>query len=554
MAAVTAATMASLLVGVTPAASAGTPAVVLSQTVATRSPGEVHTVTATVTGADGQPAADGTPVNFTISGPAKAITVGSPLVGLGLYTGGAGGWALHADGKVDGFAATNPVTPPAPVASPAVDLVATPTGGGYWVTTADGHVLTAGDAMSYGDLGSVALSRPIVGMSPTASGHGYYLVSGDGGIFCFGDAVFRGSMGGVSLAAPIIGIAPTPTGNGYWLFGSNGAVYSFGDAATYGDLHSLSLNRPIVDLAPTDDAKGYWMVADDGGIFAFGDAQFYGSLGGTALNGPVSRILRTTGGHGYLMATRDGGVWSFGDGPALTNLGGYTVRTVGGQATLRFSSDTTGDSTVGASIGGSPATATATPVTVHWASGPPAWINLTGDTGNTLLTSQTASVTATVKDADGYPIDDGTPVLFTVSGTGGEDPGSATVPTSRGKAQFTFRSSATGRSYIVATTGGQEAAAHVDWRNPSPDLRIVLGATPTTVVAGGEVAFTATVSSSGSVAATGARLTVPLPAGSSVGRVDPGDWSCDTDGGSLLCDTGPLANPGSSTLHFQLTM
>src|SRR5205807_445236 len=184
-------------------------------------------------------------------------------------------------------------------------------------------------------------------------------------------------------------------------------------------------------------------------------------------------------GHGYLMATRDGGVWSFGDGPALTNLGGYTVRTVGGQATLRFSSDTTGDSTVGASIGGSPATATATPVTVHWASGPPAWINL---------------------------------------------------------------------------TGGQEAAAHVDWRNPSPDLRIVLGATPTTVVAGGEVAFTATVSSSGSVAATGARLTVPLPAGSSVGRVDPGDWSCDTDGGSLLCDTGPLANPGSSTLHFQLTM
>src|SRR5579884_3945396 len=171
--------MASLLLGVPPAASAGAPAVVLSQDAATRSPGQFDTVTATVTDASGEPAADGTPVTFTISGPAKAITVGSPLVGLGLYTGGAGGWAVHADGTVGGFGAADPVTvtAPAAVTSPAVDLVATASGAGYWIVTADGHVLTAGDATWYGDLRSVTLNRPIVGISPLASGQGYYLVA-----------------------------------------------------------------------------------------------------------------------------------------------------------------------------------------------------------------------------------------------------------------------------------------------------------------------------------------------------------------------------------------
>src|SRR2546421_6597685 len=129
-------------------------------------------------------------------------------------------------------------------------------------------------------------------------------------------------------------------------------------------MHTAPLTPPVVDFPPTASGTGYWMVADDGGIFAF-NAPFYGSLGGTALNGPVSRMIRSTTGQGYLMATRDGGVWSFGDAPKVAVPGGYTVPTVGGQATLRFSSNTTGYSTVGASIGGSPATATATPVTGH---------------------------------------------------------------------------------------------------------------------------------------------------------------------------------------------
>jgi hypothetical protein len=129
-----AATIASLAVGITPAASAAGASVTLSQDVTGRSPGEVHTVTATVTGADGQPAADGTPVLFTISGPTGAISVGAPVVGLALHSAGAGGWLVRADGQVAGFGAASPVVAPTPVASPAIDLAATPTGNGYWMT------------------------------------------------------------------------------------------------------------------------------------------------------------------------------------------------------------------------------------------------------------------------------------------------------------------------------------------------------------------------------------------------------------------------------------
>ena len=167
--AMAAATVGSLAAGISPAASATGPSVILSQDVAARSPGEFHTVTATVTGADGQPAADGTPLTFTISGPTGAISTGAPVVGLALHSAGAGGWLVRSDGHVDGFGADSPVEAPAPVNSPAVDLAATPTGNGYWITTAAGHVRVAGDAVSYGDLGNVTLNGPILRMTPAVS-------------------------------------------------------------------------------------------------------------------------------------------------------------------------------------------------------------------------------------------------------------------------------------------------------------------------------------------------------------------------------------------------
>src|SRR5438270_4065093 len=103
-------------------ASAGTASVVLSQDVAVRTPGETHTVTATVTSADGQPAPDGTTVTFTVSGPHGAVTVGSPVVGVGLSSGATGGWLLRSDGTVTPFGTTPALTTPAAPAAPQISL------------------------------------------------------------------------------------------------------------------------------------------------------------------------------------------------------------------------------------------------------------------------------------------------------------------------------------------------------------------------------------------------------------------------------------------------
>ena len=80
------------------------------------------------------------------------------------------------------------------------------------------------------------LTSPAVAIIPTKSGRGYYLVTADGGVFSFGDAEFFGSMGGEWLNAPIVSAVATPSGNGYWLLGADGGVFCFGDANFFGTL------------------------------------------------------------------------------------------------------------------------------------------------------------------------------------------------------------------------------------------------------------------------------------------------------------------------------
>src|SRR5581483_5507985 len=123
--------------------SAGSASVVLGAASGSRSPGDTASVTATVTGADGLAAPDGTMVTFSISGPARAVTVGSPAVGFGLSAGGQGGWLVRSDGSVTDFGTPPPVTPPAAPSDPEISLAATPTGAGYWTTTSKGLVQVA---------------------------------------------------------------------------------------------------------------------------------------------------------------------------------------------------------------------------------------------------------------------------------------------------------------------------------------------------------------------------------------------------------------------------
>ncbi len=193
-----------------------------------------------------------------------------------------------------------------------VGIVANP-GGGYWVSSNQGHVDPFGNASSHGDLTGTALNQPVVGMAAAADGKGYWLVAADGGIFTFGSAHFWGSTGSLHLNKPIVGMAPTRDGNGYWLVASDGGIFSFGDAAFEGSMGSHHLNKPIVDMAPTHDGLGYWLVASDGGVFAFGDASFEGSLGSNPPASPIVNMTSTPDNGGYWSVSQNGTVYAFGN-------------------------------------------------------------------------------------------------------------------------------------------------------------------------------------------------------------------------------------------------
>jgi len=213
---------------------------------------------------------------------------------------------------------------PSPSAAGTASASGTRPGGadGYRLVTADGGVLTSGDAAFLGSIAGRALNRPIVGAASTATGGGYWLVASDGGVFTFGDAPFLGSTGGIRLNQPIVGMAATPSGTGYWLVASDGGIFAFGDAWFFGSTGALRLNRPIVGMAVTPSGGGYWLVASDGGIFAFGDAGFFGSAGGLRLVRPVAGMATTPTGAGYWLLASDGGIFAFGDAPFLGSAAG----------------------------------------------------------------------------------------------------------------------------------------------------------------------------------------------------------------------------------------
>ena len=202
------------------------------------------------------------------------------------------------------------------VASPVIDIIATPDGAGYWLVTANGTVRAFGDARSFGDMSGQQLNGQIIAMATTPDGGGYWLVGSDGGIFSFGDAQFYGSTGSIHLNQPVVGIAATPNGGGYWLVAADGGIFSFGDAQFLGSMGATPLNKPVVGMTADPAGRGYRMVAADGGIFSFG-APFFGSLGGNPPAAPIVNMAPSTDGNGYYMLDAGGGVYSFGDAAFL---------------------------------------------------------------------------------------------------------------------------------------------------------------------------------------------------------------------------------------------
>ncbi|HEX4220086.1 MAG TPA: GDSL-type esterase/lipase family protein [Acidimicrobiales bacterium] len=239
--------------------------------------------------------------------------------------GGQGQWLATANGKVItvGNAVSYGSMAGKPLNQPIVGMATTPDGKGYWLVASDGGVFTFGDATFFGSEGGQPLNQPIVGIAATPEGQGYWLVAADGGIFTFGDAPFLGSEGGQPLSAPVVGIGASTSGLGYWLVGSDGAIYPFGDAGNSGSEAGQPLNQPIVGMAVTVDGNGYWMVARDGGVFSFGDAGFHGSAGGIVLNKPVIGMSVAPNGFGYWLVASDGGIFTYGSASFNGSRGGH---------------------------------------------------------------------------------------------------------------------------------------------------------------------------------------------------------------------------------------
>jgi hypothetical protein len=226
---------------------------------------------------------------------------------------------LCEDGTVFGFGDLAPIGDEASVG--ATTALAVAPGGGYWVLTTDGRVLSQGVAV-LGDPRAVPIAdgERWTAISATADGTGYWTFSDRGRVASFGSARAFGDLVqlGIAPVGGVIASAATATDAGYFMIGSDGGVFAFGDARFRGSMGGQRLNGPVVGIAPDPDGDGYWLVADDGGIFAFA-ADFRGSMGGQPLNRPVVGAIAY--GNGYLMVASDGGIFAFSNRAFLGSLG-----------------------------------------------------------------------------------------------------------------------------------------------------------------------------------------------------------------------------------------
>ncbi len=97
-------------------------------------------------------------------------------------------------------------------------------------TAASSHLGTP----TYGSMGGKHLYAPVIDMVARPTGKGYWLAAEDGGVFGFGDVLFYGSLADKGLNGRITAMEATPNGAGYWLLGCDGGVFGFGNAAFFG--------------------------------------------------------------------------------------------------------------------------------------------------------------------------------------------------------------------------------------------------------------------------------------------------------------------------------
>ena len=107
-------------------------------------------------------------------------------------------------------------------------------------------------------------------MTPT--GKGYWLVHADGHVDAFGDAAQTppALLSPFAMDAPTVAIAASPDGLGYWTVTSDGVVQAYGTARTFPVLPKQPTLGRVRALTSTPDGQGYWLLDTAGRVAAFG--------------------------------------------------------------------------------------------------------------------------------------------------------------------------------------------------------------------------------------------------------------------------------------------
>lgn len=209
---------------------------------------------------------------------------------------------------------------------------------GYYTLNAAGQVTAHGAIPTYGDLTTLStpVSSPAIQLVPSPTGQGYWILTQNGTVYGFGDATNFGSVGS-SITA--VAMAANPSGTGVWVLSSTGTVYALGQAVNLG---SAPVGTVAKAIATTADGNGYWILAKNGTVYPFGDAANLGSVSLTSTptthttypngslvqvdkQGPVFIVNGTTVYHVPTIAILKGMGHTIAQVKSVPNLNGYTI-------------------------------------------------------------------------------------------------------------------------------------------------------------------------------------------------------------------------------------